>query len=113
VLYFIKKQNTYIADIMAYLSSDWIKNVCEILQKHINIPVEPLPHLNTFFKLVNVMLANTLKNIVYNSLHKLAAFFQRFSHNSTLHQSPILQLSVMDEAGKFVLSDDFKKILTD
>ena len=36
VLYFIKKQNTHITDIMAYLSSDWIKIICDIVQKYIN-----------------------------------------------------------------------------
>ena len=36
VLYFIKKQNTHIADIMTYLSSDWIKLVSDIVHKYVN-----------------------------------------------------------------------------
>jgi hypothetical protein len=37
VLYFIKKQNSYIADVMTYLSSDYIKNAGEIVKKYINL----------------------------------------------------------------------------
>lgn len=37
VLYFIKKQTTSIAEVLMYLSSDWIKLVADIVEKHINL----------------------------------------------------------------------------
>lgn len=40
VLYFIKKQNTHIADVMTYLSSDWIKLVSDVVHKHVNFEEE-------------------------------------------------------------------------
>lgn len=57
------------------------------------------------------MLSNTLKNIVYQSFDKLLNFFKKFSKNSKFNQPPILQISIIDENGKFILSDDFRKIL--
>lgn len=81
VLYFIKKQNTHISDIMAYLGSDWIKLVGDIVQKHLDFENEPEKKTTTFLRLINVMLSNTLKNIVYQSFDKLAKFFLRFSKN--------------------------------
>lgn len=113
VLYFIKKQNTHIADIMTYLSSDWIKLVSQILQKHVDFELEPESKTTTFIRLINVMLSNTLKNIVYQSFNKLAAFFSKFSKNSITFQPPILQIAIIDEGGQFTLSDDFRTILTD
>lgn len=113
VLYFIKKQHTHIADIISYLSSDWIKRVASIVSRHINFDEEPEKKTTTFIRLINVMLSNTLKNIVYQSFNKLVEFFNKFSKKSATYQHPILQINMTDENGKFVLSDDFKKILTD
>lgn len=59
------------------------------------------------------MLSNTLKNIVYQSFDRLLNFFKKFKKDSASFQPPILQISIIDENGKFTLSDDFRKILTD
>lgn len=67
MLYFIKKQNTHISDIITYLSSDWIKIVGDIVEKHIDFEKYSEKKTNTFIRLVNVMLSNTLKYIVYQS----------------------------------------------
>lgn len=96
VLYFIKKQHTHIADIMSYLSSDWIKRIASIVSKHINFDEEPEKKSITFIRLINVMLSNTLKNIVYQSFSKLIAFFTKLSRKSTTFQHPILQINMTD-----------------
>ena len=82
VLYFIKKQNTHISEVISYLSTTWTKNIAEIVKKNIAIDEEPERKIESVLKLVNVMMSNTLKTIIIKSLKQIKSFFEKYKIKS-------------------------------
>lgn len=83
VLYFIKKQKTQTSEIVTYLSTEWIKNVVQVVKRHICVPNLSQDKINTLIQLINVILSNTLKSIIQTSFKKLTDFFGQFSGNQS------------------------------
>ena len=77
ILYYIKRNTNQLKESYSLLCDSWAKKISTIIEQSIDLKQENYQKLKQFFNAIHIIMANKLKEVIYNTIEDIINEFNK------------------------------------